>query len=196
VACYPWATKHPLAQPVSSRLRSNLKRPYWLLDILDCLRTEVGELQRQDFPHLIVSHTGDTEPSSLGKRLQSGGNIHPVAEQIAGVDHNVPDMHADSEVDVTALGKPGVYFGQGILSLHGTPDGVDRAAKLRQYAVARCIGDTPPMRRNEAVQDFPALRKSVESGDLINTHEAAVALNVRREDSGQPTLHFDWVCQG
>jgi hypothetical protein len=52
------------------------------------------------------------------------------------------------------------------------------------------------MRGNQAVQDFPARGKGIEGGDLIGTHEAAIALNISRKDSSQPTLYLHWVRQG
>jgi hypothetical protein len=49
---------------------ANLVGAYGLLNVLDRLRTKVRELQRQDFPHLIIGHTGDAQPPSPRKRLQ------------------------------------------------------------------------------------------------------------------------------
>ena len=82
-------------------MRLNFISAYRLLDVLDGLRTEVREAQRQDFPNLIIGHTGDAEPTSPRERLQSRGDVHPVTKQIAGADHDITDMHPDAEVDVT-----------------------------------------------------------------------------------------------
>jgi hypothetical protein len=105
-------------------------------------------------------------------------------------------MYPNAEVDAAGLRKRRVGFGQGTVSLHGTPDGINRAAKLRQHAVARCVGDTAPMRRNQPVQDFPARGEGVKGSDFIGTHEAAIALNVSRKDSRQPAFHFNRIGQG
>jgi hypothetical protein len=76
-------------------------------------------------------------------------------------------MHSYTEVDVAVLRERGVGFGQGTLSLHGTPDGIHSTAKLRQQTVARRVGDTASMARNQPVQDFPALGKGIQGSDLI-----------------------------
>ena len=47
-------------------------------------------------------------------------------------------------------------MGQGILSLHGTPDGIHSATELRQHTVARRVGYAASMRRNQSIQDFSA----------------------------------------
>jgi len=115
--------------------------------------------------------------------LQSRRYVHTVTKQITSADHYVTDMHPDAEVDVTALRKGRVGFCQGTLSLHGTPDGINRAAKLRQHTVARRVGDTAPMARNQPVEYFPARSKGIEGSDLIGSHEAAIALDISGKDS-------------
>jgi hypothetical protein len=52
------------------------------------------------------------------------------------------------------------------------------------------------MGRDQPIQNFTARRKRIEGRDLIGPHEAAIALDVGRKDSGQPALHFDWLRQG
>jgi len=112
-------------------LHRNLVRTYGLLDVLDRLRTKVRELQRQDFPHLVIGHTGDTKPPSLRKRLQSRRDVHPISKQITRADHHVTDVDPYTEIDVTVLRKRRVGCGQSGLSLHGTANGINRAAELR-----------------------------------------------------------------
>jgi hypothetical protein len=49
---------------------------------------------------------------------------------------------------------------------------------------------------NKPVQDFPALRESIEGRDLIGSHEAAIAFDVSRKNSSQPALRFNGLGQG
>ena len=86
-------------------MRVNLIGMYRLANVLDCLRTQVGETQRQYLPYLIIGHTRDTEPSGPRERLQSSSDVHPVTEQITGAHHHVADMYANAEVDLTVLRK-------------------------------------------------------------------------------------------
>ena len=142
-------------------MRPDLIGTYGLLDVLDRLRTEVRELQRQDFPYLIIGHTGDTKPTSTRERLQSRRDVHPITKQVTGADHDVTDMHPDAEVDLTVLRNRRIGLGQGILGLHGTADGINGASKLRQHTIARRVGDAAPIRRNQPVQNFPARGKGI-----------------------------------
>jgi len=52
------------------------------------------------------------------------------------------------------------------------------------------------MGRNQAVQDFSVGAEALENGDFVGSHEAAIALNVSRKDSSQPTLRFNGLGQG
>ena len=51
------------------------------------------------------------------------------------------------------------------------------------------------MARYQVVQDFPARCEGIKGSDLIGPHEATIALDVCREDGGQPALYFNRVCQ-
>jgi hypothetical protein len=95
--------KPPSKLTTTPALRPNLVGAYGLLDVLDCLRTKVREIKRQDFPDLIIGRTGDTEPAGPCEGLQSSSDVHPVTKQIAGADHDVADMHPYAEIDVTGL---------------------------------------------------------------------------------------------
>ena len=46
------------------------------------LRHSRREIQRQDFPNLIIGYAKDTKPTGPRDGLQSGGNIHPATKQI------------------------------------------------------------------------------------------------------------------
>ena len=48
---------------------------------------------------------------------------------------------------------------------------------------------------DQPVQDFPARCKGIKGSDLIGSHEAAIALNISREDGGQPALRFNGLGQ-
>jgi hypothetical protein len=145
---------------------------------------------------LIIGHTGNTEPASPRERLQSSSDVDPIPKQITGADHDVADMHAYAEVDLTGLRNGFIGFGQGILSLHGTSDRINGATELRQHTVARRVSDAASMARDQSVQDFPARRERIQGRYLIGSHEAAIALHVSREDSSQPALRFNGLGQG
>src|SRR5260370_7674158 len=99
-------------------------------------------------------------------------------------------MHTDAEVDVAGFRKRRVGFGQGILSLHGTPDGIHSTPKLREHAVASGVGDTASMGRNQPIQDFPPRGKRIEGSNLIGSHAPAVALTVTSKNISQAALPF------
>ena len=65
------------------------------------LRHSRREMQRPDFPNLIIGYAKDTKPTGPRNGLQSGH--HPVTKHITGADHNVTDMLSYAEVNVAGL---------------------------------------------------------------------------------------------
>jgi len=171
----------------------NLIGTYGLLDVLNSLDPKVRKLQRYDFSHLIIGHTGDAKSPGSRKRLQSRRDVHPITKQITRSDHHVTDMDPYAEVDLTALRKPWVRFGQGILSLHGTPDGIDRAAKLRQHTVASRVGYAASVRRNQPIQDFPARCKGIEGRPTLVIPSLNKTAKLKRFDPLRSLASF-WPC--
>src|ERR1700682_6134073 len=63
--------------------------PDRLLDVLDLLRTEVRERQRQNLLDLLVSGTRDTDAARLRQCLQTRRDVHTVTKQITTTNHHV-----------------------------------------------------------------------------------------------------------
>ncbi len=70
----------------------------------------------------------------------------------------------------------------------GSNLGSNSTPELSKNAVACCVGNATPVVRNGLVEDCPPLREPLERPDLVSAHQAAVALDVGREDSNQPAL--------
>ena len=59
---------------------------------------------------------------------------------------------------------------------------VNGTSELRKDAIARRVCYATPMLRNDPVEDRAPFGQPLERADLIRTHEAAVALDIRCED--------------
>ncbi|MBR2119112.1 MAG: hypothetical protein V4458_04410 [Pseudomonadota bacterium] len=65
---------------------------------------------------------------------------------------------------------------------------IDRAAELRQHAVAGCVGDPAAVRRDQFVHDPPAFGQIAERPDLVGAHQAAEPFHVGCENGHQSPL--------
>ena len=87
-----------------------------------------------------------------GQRLDAGGDVHAVAEQVARLDHDVADMDADAELEPAVGRELVVGLGEPLLRRHGALDGIHGAGELGQQAVAGGVGDPTAMAGDELGQ--------------------------------------------
>ena len=121
----------------------------------------------------------------LAKRLYAGGNVNPVAVDVAFVDDDVADIDADAKLDPAIFGNVSIALGHGTLDFHGAAHRIDGARKFDQRTVARRLDDAAAMFGNLGIDEFATARlERCESAFLVNAHQAAVAGNIGREDGG------------
>ena len=110
------------------------------------------------------------------------------SEDVTVLGDNVADIDANPEPHALLLGGPGIQSRNGLLHAHGAADGVDHARELGQDAVAGGVGDPAPERQDQIVDGRPVRGQRRQRRFLVERHQAAVALDVRREDRHQPTI--------
>ena len=160
----------------------------WLLNVLDLLRAKVSERKGQNFSDLIVSHSGDAGAACAGERLQPCSDVDAITKEVAALYHDVADVDADPEVDVTVRRQVRVSFGKYRLRLDSALNGIDGAAELREHAIAGGVSYPAPVGGNQAIKDGAPLGQSLERLNLVGPHQAAIALNVSRKNRDQPAL--------
>ena len=106
---------------------------------------------------------------------------------VAVLDDDVTEVHADPEYDPAFLRRPRIAFGH--LPLHGNRagDGLDHARELDQNAVAGGLNDAPAMLVDFGIDQLASMRPEPrERVFFVGPHEPAVARDVRGENGGQP----------
>ena len=102
-------------------------------------------------PDLVVNRLRNADGAGLGERLEPGGDVDPVAEDVVAVDDDVAEIDADPQLE-TALGRDRIVDrARGPLHLDGAVQRVDDTRKIRQQAVAGRADDPPAMRRDQRV---------------------------------------------
>ena len=102
---------------------------------------------------VIVGRARDRDLPGLAELLQPGGDVDPVAEQIAvRLDHHVAEVDPDPQHD-PALGRhPGLPLGHGPLQGGGAGHGVDRGAELGEDAVAHELDEAAAVLGQQRVE--------------------------------------------
>ena len=84
-----------------------------------------------------MRRAGDAGAARTGEGLQPCRNVHAIAKEVAALDHDVADMDADPEVDVTLRWQADIGSSKLRLRLDGALNCVNRADKLRQVRYPR-----------------------------------------------------------
>jgi hypothetical protein len=146
------------------------------------MRAEVSEGKRQNLPYVIVRCAGYTDAACASECLQPCCDVDAIAKEVAALHHNIADVHSNPEVDATLRRDLIIRNCQRSLRLNRALKGIDDTPELRQYAVPGGIGDPATMRGNQGVHHQPTLGQIPERSDFVGPHQAAVTLDICREN--------------
>ena len=133
---------------------------------------------------------GDADPAGIGEAFEAGGQIHPVAKDVAVLDDDVALMNADAKFDAFFLGHRGVALGHRPLHLDRIAHGIDDAGKLHQEPVAGGLDDAPAMLGDLRVAEVAPDRPQCGEGPLlVRFHQPRIAGDVGCQYRRQPALY-------
>ena len=160
----------------------------------DVFQLDLAEIaERRSHPAQVVEQSvGHADAAFRSFRLQSGGDVHAVAENVAvAIEENVADGDSDARCHRRFSGFFGVGDGQcGLDGLRGA-DRILGACEFGQYAVAGALDDAPAMLGNQWVEDrLPPSPKAGQRARLVGAHHPAVAGDIQRHDRGQMPFQF------
>ena len=158
------------------------------LEILDVLRADVLEVQRQRRADIFIGRARQAHRSRRRQTLHAGGDVHGIAEEIAVPDHRLADMHADAEADAALFRHLVVHRADSLLDAERALQRIDGARELGQDAVAGGVGDAAAMLRDEAIRHLAMGAEQAKGAGLIAVHQAGVAGHVGADDGRETAL--------
>jgi hypothetical protein len=84
-----------------------------------------------------------------------------------------------------------ILFRYGVLHRDSTLHGIDSAGEVSDKAIASRVEDSTAMSGDQPIDDDPIRGEGAKGANLIEPHQAAVALDIGGEDRGE--LPFDGV---
>src|SRR5262245_50750016 len=84
----------------------------------------------------------DIDGAGFSEAFQSRSDINAVAVEIAALYHQVADINTDAQDDPLLLREIRISGGHRRLQFGGAGDGVHRARKLDEHAIAHELDDT------------------------------------------------------
>ena len=169
---------------------ADLEDAHRLGNVLDPLLAQRAQPDGQARADLIAHGTGEANTARFCERLQSGGDVDAVAEQVWSFDEDVSEMDADTKPHLLAGRATLVFFFNGVLYRDGAFDGIDRTRKIGDKTVAGGIEDPAAMRGDQSIEDDPVGLQPPQRADLVQPHQPAVLGNIGREDHGKLPLDY------
>ena len=139
---------------------------------------------------MVVGRTRDHDPARFGQPFEPGGDVHPVAVEIAvGLVDDVAEVDADPEAEALGVRDLPLPLHHATLDADGALDGLDGAGELAQRAVAHQLDDAAAVLGQEWLDQLPVVRlEALERASLVALHQARVTGHVGGEDGGEPAL--------
>ena len=153
-------------------------------DVLELLRTEIGNLHIEPAAHLPIGVLGKADRAGFGDAFQSGGDIDAIAHQVAValLDH-VAEMNADPEDDALIGGHADVALDHRILNGNGATHRFDDAAKFDQSPVTSALEYVAVLAGYRGVDEVGAQRPQPrERAVLVRAGHTAEADDVGRKN--------------
>ena len=143
----------------------------------------IREPDRQLSADLLAHRGADADLAGLGQRLEPGGDIDAVTEDVAFVDDDVAEIDADAKADPLAFGDVGVTVLHPLLHAHGAAYGVDDRGELDQHAVTGRLDDAPLVLGDQSVDQLSAMAlEGRERPFLVRAHEARIRGDISAKD--------------
>ena len=153
------------------------------VDILDANLAAILEANVDPIADAFVDDRGDANPTRLGERFQTRGNIDAIAINVAAFNNNITKVDADSQHNCWLRSTSVRPLGTVALHRKCTIHSVDHATKLGDDAIPDQFHNAATMGGDSRVEDcFPVAFQSGKRARLVGSHQAGVAHYVGRED--------------
>jgi hypothetical protein len=162
------------------------KTPHRPCDVLKLLLADVFEDQVEPAYGILLYPRRHADPARLGKSLEPGRDVDPVAKDVAILDNDVADVDADAQFDPIVCRGARVALGHRLLHLDCVAHRIDHA-ELDQQAVAGGLDDAAMMLDDLRIEEFAAQSfEAFERAFLIRPHQPRIPRHIGGEDRGQP----------
>jgi hypothetical protein len=151
-------------------------------NVLDLLRAQILELDRQLVGDLLVDGARRADPARDREAAQSGRDIHAVAQQVAFPFHDVRDRDPDPIEHLAVGRKREIARPDAFLHIERATHRVDRARELRQRGIARRVEDASAPARHEVVEDPAVQAETAQRLLLVFRDEPAVTRDIGGQD--------------
>ncbi|MCP1972437.1 hypothetical protein J2R87_006177 [Bradyrhizobium elkanii] len=162
----------------------------WLRNILQELRPQVLEGRVDLAANLPLRVIGDADPARFGNPLQARCDVDAIAKDIVVIKNDVADVDSDSEFEPLLRWYGSILIDHSTLNFYGAAHRIDGAGEFNEYSVAARFDDAAAMRSQRRIEQHPPDRLQPGQGAfLVDSHQPAVAGDIRRQNRCQTPIH-------
>ena len=162
-------------------------------NVFEALLTQIGELDVNLVPNMIVSRRRDANASGICNALEPRRDIYAVPKDVMRLDNYVTDINAHTESNALVFHVIDGKFVDAGLELYSGPNRLDRTWKLRQKPITGVFDDAAAVVGYCRVHNIGQERYQSGVGSLfVIVHEARVASHVGGQYRRQPPFDPDW----
>jgi hypothetical protein len=138
---------------------------------------------------MVVGGAGDRYPARLGQFLQPGGDVDPVAIDVAvRLADDVAEIDADPQADPLVRGDCRFALLHAPLDTDGAVDRIHDAGELGEQAVAHALDEPAVLAGQQRLDQFGAAGEQTrERAPFIPLHQPRIAGHIRGEDRSKTT---------
>jgi len=145
---------------------------------------------------LSENSLGNANTTRVRHALESGRNVHSIAEYVIAVDYYVSQVDTDTALDTPLDGRGIVKPEHALLHFEAASHGIDDTGELEEQSVTRRLDDPSAVLFDSWIDEFAPVRfYRRERGFLICSHESRISSNVGGDDSCKPagrvSVHHD-----
>src|SRR3984893_3794217 len=160
----------------------------WPVDVLQLDLADAHQSLRDFIVHLIEHLTCDRDPTWIGQGLNTRGDVHAVAHNVAAAVNDIAQVDANSNLQLSVCGSVQVPSGQRLLEFDRAIHRGHRAGELNQKAVAYRFYLLPLMLEERGPQESAVFIEQLHRKPLVALRQRAVAHHVREHDRGELAL--------
>ena len=142
-------------------------------DIFEILLTQIRKGEVEPPGRILLNPRRHANPARIGQGLQAGGDVDPIAKDVALLDDDVTLMDADAKLDLAIRRSVTVPAGNLALDLDRAAERIDNAGELDEEPVAGGLDQPAAMRGNCPVDHFgPDRLQPMEGPFLVGPDQA------------------------
>lgn len=157
-------------------------------DVLDQLPAKIVKSETSVVPQMVTDPARHTDHAASHQAFETGRDVHPVPEQVSILDHDIAHIDTNSEPHPPVLQLNAVCPIKCLLDLDRALHRIENAAEFGEHAVAGRVCNPPAVSGDQFVGNRPMSGQRRQRGVFVTVHQAAIALDVSREDSREMPL--------